>query len=129
MFMMLAGVVLSSPLSLLPCKDTVEELILGQTRTMSSTENSFCTFGLVTICCCFAIWLPNIGDAMVIVGSTSNPIVAFVLPLAYWLKIDKSPKYSLKRMLAVIFTVLICFVSLFSLFFFIKGKQTVPTIN
>jgi hypothetical protein len=29
MFMMLAGVVLSTPLSMLPCKDTVEELILG----------------------------------------------------------------------------------------------------
>ena len=29
MFMMLVGVVLSTPLSLLPCKDTVEELFLG----------------------------------------------------------------------------------------------------
>jgi amino acid permease len=90
---------------------------------MSTTENAVCTFGLVVICCCFAIILPNIGDAMVIVGSTSNPVVGFVLPVAYWLKVDKSPKYSFKRVFAVFVAVLTCIVSLCSLLFFIKTKQ------
>jgi amino acid permease len=34
-FLLLTGIILATPLCILPCKDTVEELILGQTRSMS----------------------------------------------------------------------------------------------
>jgi solute carrier family 36 (proton-coupled amino acid transporter) len=94
MFMLLAGVVLSTPLSVLPCKDTVEELVLGQSRLMTGNENFFCTLLLILKCFLIAILVPNIGDVLLVVGATSCPVVGFVLPVAYWLKVDKSEKYS-----------------------------------
>lgn len=122
MFLLIAGVVLSTPLSLLPCKDTVEELTLGQSRLMSDSENFLCTFGLVSVCSLFAVFVPNIGDAMLVVGATSNPVVGFVLPVAFWLKIDKSPRYSAGRVIAISVATVTCVLSLISLGFWIQTK-------
>ena len=119
MFMLIGLIVLSTPLCVLPCKDTIEELFLGQSRLMTNQENAFCTFILVMICCVLGVAVPNIGDIMWIVGATSNPIVGFVLPVAYWLKVDKSPRYSSKRIFAIYLAVQITFASLLSLYYFI----------
>ena len=34
-FLLLAGVILASPITLMPCKDTIEELYLGQGKIMN----------------------------------------------------------------------------------------------
>ena len=122
MYLLIAGVVLSTPLSVLPCKDTLEELALGQSRLMSDSENFFVTLVVVAICLMFAVFVPNIGDAMLVVGATSNPIVGFVLPVAFWLKIDKSPRYSAGRIVAISVATVTCILSLISLGFWVQKK-------
>ena len=92
--MMLAGVILASPLCLMPAKDTVEELFLGQERQMTRGENLLCTFSIVSACFLAAVVIPNIGDAMTVIGATSNPMVGFCLPIFFWLKTDNSPAFS-----------------------------------
>ena len=89
---------------------------------MTSTENVICTFGVITSCCILTVIMPNINEVMLVAGATSNPIVGFVLPVAYWLKINKSPSYSAKRIYAIFIAVLTTFVSFVSLYFFIVEK-------
>jgi amino acid permease len=122
MFVMSIGVVLSTPLSVLPCKDAIEELILGQTRIFSDLEDACVTVLVITACCMFALVLPNIGDALVVVGATTNPVIGFILPCAFWLKIDKRPKDHPKRILAILVTVVVTALSICSLWFFTKAK-------
>jgi amino acid permease len=87
--LLLVGVILAAPLSVLPCKDTIEEIWLGQNVRMSSNQNLLVTFLLVSTICVCAVAIPNIGDAMTIVGATSNPIVGFTLPIMFYLKIKE----------------------------------------
>jgi len=122
MFMLITGVVLSTPLSVLPCKDTIEEIIHGQSRLFSDTENIIITVGVITFCYLFAMLVPNIGDCLLVVGATSCPMVGFALPVAYWLKVDKSPKYSLGRITAVSVAALTCIFSIMSLVFFFDAE-------
>lgn len=122
MFLLIGGVVLSTPLSVLPCKDTIEELALGQSRLMTETENVVVTVLVTVFCFLFAILVPNIGDCLLVVGATSCPVIGFVLPVAYWLKTDKSPKYSFQRILAVSVAVLASLFSLMSLWFFFDAE-------
>ena len=52
---------------------------------MSSIANIFVTFILVALNCSMALFIPDIGSSMTLVGSTINPIVGFVLPIIfYW---------------------------------------------
>ena len=52
---------------------------------MSMKINIIFTFVLVTVNCFLASFIPNIGDAMTLVGSTINPIIGFIMPVVfYW---------------------------------------------
>ena len=119
---LLAGVVLASPLCLMPAKDTLEELFLGQERRMTSGENFLCTFSLVSTCFIAAVCIPDISDAMTVIGATSNPAVGFCLPIIYWLKMDQSPTYSPKRVVAHLINVFVILTGLLSLYNFVMVK-------
>jgi amino acid permease len=93
------SVLTSSPLTILPCKDTVEQLLYGK-RAENLTDsqsgsgkmplkiNVLVTFGLVTVSYGLAISLTSIGDALTIVGSTITPTVGFILPAVFYLKVN-----------------------------------------
>ena len=119
---LLAGVVLASPLCLMPAKDTIEELFLGQERRMTSGENFLCTFSVISICFLAAVCIPDISDAMTVIGATSNPAVGFCLPIIYWLKMDQSPACSPKRLAAHFINVFVILTGLLSLYNFVLVK-------
>lgn len=69
---------------MLPSKDTIEELLYKE-KGMSKKMNLMWTLVLILINMGFAIAIPNIGDAMTLVGSTINPVIGFILPVIfYW---------------------------------------------
>ena len=112
----------ASPLNLMPAKDTLEELFLGQERRMTGSENLVCTFSVVSICYLGAVCIPDISDIMTVAGATSTPAVGFCLPLIFWLKTDHSPTWSMKRLIALIVNVMMIGVGIFSLISFINRK-------
>ena len=59
-FTMLFTVVSSFPLVILPSKDSIEELFMNGQK-MSKAKNMIVTFLLVSINCCLALFIPNIG--------------------------------------------------------------------
>jgi amino acid permease len=59
-FTMLFAVVSSFPLVILPSKDSIEELFMNGQK-MSKAKNIVVTFLLVSINCCLALFIPNIG--------------------------------------------------------------------
>ena len=75
---MFFAVLTGAPLCVLPAKDTVEELFWKKTG-MSKRTNALVTFAVVFACYLISILLTNIGDALTIMGSTTNPIVTFIL--------------------------------------------------
>jgi amino acid permease len=77
-------VIASFPLVILPSKDSIEELLFDG-KQLSSFTNLVITFILVTTNCIMALFIPDIGSSMTLVGSTINPIVGFILPVIfYW---------------------------------------------
>ena len=125
--LLLAGVMLASPLCLMPTKDTIEELYLGPGKTMNKLQNLIVTLIVVTTCFVFAVAIPNISDAMTVIGATSNPLVGFTLPCVYYLKMDtvrngEQPWYTPHRLLAHVVNVLCIATGIISLALFIKNK-------
>ena len=82
---------------------------------MTNGENILCTFIVVSACFLAAVCIPNISDAMTVIGATSNPTVGFCLPIIFWLKSDQSPKYSAKRVLAHAINFIVILVGILSL--------------
>jgi len=104
----------------LPSKDTIEELLYKE-KGMSKKMNLMWTLVLILINMGFAIAIPNIGDAMTLVGSTINPVIGFILPVIfYWPQIKDQPWYSVEKVKAytnvVVITVasILAFVNFFT---------------
>ena len=95
LFGILTVVLFATPLTILPCKDTLEELFLKPGEKLSMKQNIIATFSIVMISFLISILLTNIGDAMTILGATTNSLIGFLLPIIYYLKMEeKKPKYS-----------------------------------
>jgi len=126
-FLLLAGVVLASPLCLLPCKDTIEELYLGQGQTMNKLQNIIVTLIIVTTCFVLAVAIPNISDAMTVIGATTNPLVGFTFPIVFYLKMDtlqggNTSCWAPHRLIAHVVNVICIASGAVSLALFIKQK-------
>ena len=76
----------SFPLVILPSKDSIEELLFDG-KQLSSFTNLVITFILVTTNCIMALFIPDIGSSMTLVGSTINPIIGFILPVIFYWKL------------------------------------------
>jgi amino acid permease len=73
--------------------------------------------------CAFAIFIPNIGDAMTILGATTNTLIGFVMPIVYYLKIEKRRrKTSPNIMIGYIVLVIVCICSVIEIATFIYKK-------
>lgn len=79
-------ILFATPLTILPCKDTVEELFLEPGAKLNSKQNVIVTFVIVLISYILSLAIPNIGDAMTILGATTNSGIGFILPIIYYLK-------------------------------------------
>ena len=124
---MLTGVILASPVCLMPVKDTMEELYLGPGKTMNAMQNFLMTLLIITTCFVLAVAIPNISDAMTVIGATSNPIVGFTLPIAFYLKMDtlrggNQSNFAPHRLTAHIVNVICIVTGIISLSLFIKDK-------
>ena len=76
---------------------------------------------LITINCILALFIPNIGAAMTIVGCTINPIMGYLLPVFfYWKLIPEKSLLSSDKLIAmlnVIFTLIISILSIIQFFY------------
>ena len=143
-FALFIAVAAASPLVVLPAKDTVEEIISGgrggrMKAQLSPEANTMVTFLLIFLCYSLALFIPNIGDAMTIVGSTTNPAVStsesfhdltvngqvgFILPIVfYWKTVEELPIWSPEKLTAIFVAVCIISTSVLGLVgFFVSDK-------
>jgi len=70
----------------LPSKDTFEELVYNE-NGMNNKQNLLVTVGMCICCYGLAVTIPGIGDAITILGCTTNPLIGFILPIIFYLKI------------------------------------------
>jgi amino acid permease len=112
-----------SPFNYLPCKDSIEEMFLGNRRKLTSKENVLLTFLLITISYIIAILVPGFGDAVTILGATTNSAIGWLLPIIYFLKMNRKKRnFSNKRYLAYACFIFIILSSIIELGTFIYKK-------
>ena len=72
---------------------------------------------IISIAYYVAVYLKTIGDAMTILGATTNPLVGFLLPIVFYNKIETRFYY---RLLSVLVFIGICLCSIIELYGFIN---------
>ena len=124
---MLFVVIFATPLSILPCKDTVEELMWGSEHRMTKKQNVMVTAIMCAIALFFALVIPNFGDALTILGATTNSAIGFLFPIIYYLKMEKdNPKVQSNKIICYIIFVFICCASVIELGTFVYTKLHPP---
>ena len=86
------NVIAVTPIAILPAKDTIEDLLFYE-NGMSNSDNYIVTIivWLITLLC--AVAFPGIDDAITVCGFTSYPLIGFILPWVFYLKmIDDIPR-------------------------------------
>ena len=81
------AVIAAAPMAVLPAKYSWENMRHGA-GTMSGRENIIISFGMVLFCYILALALPNVGSVIAVTGATVNPIIGFILPILFYIKID-----------------------------------------
>jgi len=66
----------------LPSKDSIEELLYKE-KGMTKTQNLVVTLLLLSVNMIPALFINGVGDAMVLVGSTINPVIGFFMPVYF----------------------------------------------
>lgn len=92
---------------------------------MNKFQNMIVTLIIVSICFILAVAIPNISDAMTVIGATSNPLVGFTLPIIFYLKMDtirsgNTSCWAPHRVIAHIVNVICIASGIISLVIFIK---------
>ena len=132
LFGILIVILFATPVTILPCKDTVEELFLKRSDDenapppkLTAKQNVITTFILVLVSFVLSLAIPNIGDAMTILGATTNSGIGFLLPIIYYLRLEKkAPTWSNKKMFAYFVFGLICICSVIEIGTFIIKKTS-----
>jgi len=76
----------AAPVCVLPAKDAFEEIVFANGK-MTMKWNVITTIIMCIICYVCAIVIPGIGDVITILGCTTNPLIGFILPIVFYLKI------------------------------------------
>lgn len=125
LFGILTVVLFATPLTILPCKDTIEELFLKPGEKLSSRQNVYATFVLVLVSFGIAAPLASIGDAMTILGATTNTLIGFLLPIIYYLKLEeKAPRWAPHKIVCYVVFVVSVLSSIIELSTFIYKKTS-----
>lgn len=86
-FAVLFACITAAPLSVLPAKETIEEILEKEIGGALAPLNIFVSLAMVTLCYFLALFLPSVGTAVTLAGSTTNPLIGFVLPVIFYVKI------------------------------------------
>ena len=78
------------------------------------------TLGLVLVNYLLAVTIPNVKDAIAIAGATVNPLIGFLLPIIFYLKLDPSPLRSREKVKAMIMLVVTSLSSIVGLYHYIS---------
>lgn len=114
LFGILIVVAFASPFCVLPMKDSVEE-VRGKGK-LDKTQNIIWTFVLVIVCCVVSCGVTSIGTVMTILGATTNSAIGFLLPIIFYLKVEKKgPKYTNIKIGAYLLFIFICVSSVVTL--------------
>ena len=110
---MMIVVVFATPFCVLPTKDSIEEV---RGRKFTYKENLFWTVLLNLVACAVSCAFQNIKMPISILGATTNSAIGFLLPICYYLKMEKrtSPYTNMKIVCYLIF-VFICVSSVIEL--------------
>lgn len=70
-----------------------------------------------------ALAIPNFGDALTILGATTNSAIGFLLPIIYYLKLEeRKPRFDPTKIICYFIFVFICIASVIELGTFIYQK-------
>ena len=77
----------------------------------------------MTICFLAAVFIPNISSAMTVIGSTTNPLVGFCLPIIFYLRMDTlssggTNQFAPRRLIAHTVNILMIAIGIMSLVLF-----------
>ena len=97
-FALLLSVGLATPIDLLPCKNSIEDLFFKE-KGMSTWQNFYVTFFMISVCTALGLFVGSIGEAMTIVGCIFSPLLCFQLPIFFYLpSLRDQPWYSFERL-------------------------------
>ena len=114
LFGILIVVAFASPFCTLPMKDSIEE-VRGKGK-FSKKENIAWTLIIVMVCCAISCAFTSIGTVTTILGATTNSAIGFLLPVAFYLKVEKkSSPWTNTKIMAYILFVFICISSVITL--------------
>mmetsp|Transcript_43298 Transcript_43298/g.57284 ORF Transcript_43298/g.57284 Transcript_43298/m.57284 type:complete len:123 (+) Transcript_43298:1203-1571(+) len=110
---MMIVVIFATPFCVLPTKDSIEEV---RKRKFTKNENICWTLILNLICLAISCAFNSIKTPISILGATTNSAIGFLLPIAYYLKMEKrtSPYTNIKICCYIVF-VFICVSSVIEL--------------
>lgn len=95
-------------------KDSVEE-VRGKGK-LDRKDNIIWTFVLVIICCGLSCGVTSIGTIMTILGATTNSAIGFLLPIMFYLEVEKkTPRYTNIKIAAYLLFGFICISSVITL--------------
>jgi amino acid permease len=111
----LFSVITAAPLCVLPSKDSIEELLYKE-KGMNKKQNLIVTILLLSVNMVPALFIDGVGDAMVLVGSTINPVIGFFMPVYFhWQLIKDKPLLNKDKIFGIITVLIIGSVSILSL--------------
>lgn len=111
-------VIFAAPFVVLPSKDAIESLLMTRNKRFSLTQNIIVTSIIISMAYYVAVYLKTIGDAMTVLGATTNPLVGFLLPIIFYNKIETR---FFHRLFSVFVFIGICFCSIIELYGFISN--------
>ena len=82
---------------------------------MSNKENIIVSLLMVLFCYILALTLPNIGSVIAVTGATVNPVIGYILPIVFYMKIDPQPMLSMNKVVAKAALALVALVSFMGL--------------
>ena len=85
--MVLVSIVAAAPFSLLPAKAALEQVCCGPSARFSRVQNLLVSLLVVTLCYLCAVFVPNLGMVIAIMGATVNPFIGFIFPILFWLRL------------------------------------------
>ena len=102
------------PFTILPSKDSIEE---GIGRPITNKENVLLSLFLLLLCGVVAAPVTNIGTAMTFLGATTNAAIGFLLPIIYYLHVEKMQhKFTVMKLICYFIFIFICASSVITLY-------------
>ena len=118
LFGMMIVVVFATPFCVLPTKDSIEEV---RNKKLTNTENIVITFLICWLTCGISCAFQNITLPIQILGATTNSAIGFLLPIAYYLKMErKTSRWTNMKIISYIVFGFICTSSVIELYSIFK---------